>query len=205
VSLQATGNGIITITGNAGGYTDSKTFTSGPPTDPLTIYGLPDNYGMCRNQVFNVTSDAGGYLTWDVLGGQILYGQNTSEITVKLDNVSGGYYIGLHQSNACGMSNVLAYKQGTILDCDADHETTSKVSITPNPTSGQVQIDIKGAKTSAIKEIRITDKVGNTQKRFIYNKNVKTVTINIADLPTDVYIIQVYDGKDWISNKIIKQ
>lgn len=103
------------------------------------------------------------------------------------------------------MSNVLAYKQGTILDCDADNETITKVSITPNPTSGQIQIDIKGTKASAIKEIRITDKVGNTQKRFTYSKDVKTASINIADLPTNVYIIQVYDGKDWISSKIIKR
>ena len=204
VSLQATGNGIITITGNAGGYTDSKTFTAGPPTDPLTIYGLPDNYGMCRNQVFNVTTDAGGYLTWQVLGGQILNGQNTSEIIVKLDNVTGGYYIGLFQSNACGISNVLAYKQGPILDCDADHETTTRVNINPNPTKGQIQIDIDGIK-KYIKEIIITDKSGNTQKRFTYKNNLKTVNINIADLPTDVYIIQVYDGNNWISKKIVKQ
>ncbi|MBL7702787.1 MAG: T9SS type A sorting domain-containing protein [Ferruginibacter sp.] len=208
VTLQATGNGIVTITGNAGGYTDSKTFTAGPPTDPLTIYGLPDNYGMCRNQVFNVTTDAGGYLTWDVLGGQILQGQNSNEIVVKLDNVSGGYYIGLHQSNACGMSNVLAYKQGTILDCDADHETTTKtpkVVISPNPTSGQIKIDITGSKTAAIKEIIITDKAGNTKRRLTFSQNLTTVNITIADLPTDVYILQVYDGKSWISNKIIKK
>jgi len=205
VSLQATGNGIITITGNAGGYTDSKTFTSGPPTDPLTIYGLPDNYGMCRNQVFNVTTDAGGSITWQVLGGQILNGQNTSEIIVKLDNVTGGWYIGLFQSNACGLSNVLAYKQGAILDCDADHETSTLVGMNPNPTSGQIQIDIKGSKTAFIKEITITDKLGNVQKRFTYSKNIKTVNINIADLPTDVYIVQVYDGTNWISKKIIKQ
>ncbi len=204
VSLQATGNGIVTITGNTGGYTDSKTFTAGPPTDPLTIYGIPDNYGMCRNQVFNVTSDAGGYLTWQVLGGQILNGQNTSGITIRLDNVAGGYYIGLFQSNACGISNVLAYKQGTILDCDADHETTSIVGITPNPSHGQIRVDINGAKTSFIKEIIITDKSGNTQRRFTYKTNIKTVNINITDLPTDVYIIQLYDGNKWISKKIIK-
>jgi len=204
VSLQATGNGIITITVNAGGYTDSKTFTAGPPTDPLTIYGIPNNLGMCRNQVFNVTTDAGVYLTWQVLGGQILNGQNTSEIIVKLDNTGRGYYIGLFKSNDCGISNVLAFKQGAILDCDSDGETTTRVSVSPNPASGQIQIDIDGAK-KFIKEIIITDKSGNVQKRFAYSNNIKTVSINIADLRTDVYVIQVYDGKNWLSKKIVKQ
>jgi hypothetical protein len=205
VSLQASGNGIIIITGNAGGYTDSKTFTAGPPTDPLTIYGIPDNYSMCKQQVFNVTTDAGGYLTWEVLGGQILNGQNTSGITIRLDNYPGGYYIGLFQSNACGISNVLAYKQGTIIDCDSDGETTTRAAISPNPTSRQIQIDITGSKATAIKEVIITDKAGNTKKRFTYSKNIKTVTINLADLPTDVYIVQIYDGINWISKKVVKQ
>jgi hypothetical protein len=204
VSIQATGNGSITVTGTAGGYTDSKTLTAGPPTTPRIIYGIPDNHVMCQNRQFNVNADGAGNFTWEVTGGQILYGQGTPEIFIQLNGTPGTYYIGLRESNQCGLSAVLGTKQGTIIECEGGGGGSSNTLVNPNPTTGDLQVTIKGL-SKTIKEIQIADKMGNMKKKFTYSKEVNSVRINIADLPADVYIIQVFDGTNWNTKKIIKQ
>jgi len=212
---------LLTRNGTASGQTTVTVFMSnvvcgnttltipiivGVPTSPLTIYGIPDNYNGCRNAVFNVTGGTGGgNSVWTVLGGQIVNGQGTSEIYIQLDNTPGnGFYIGLAESNACGFSSVLATKQGNIVDCDGGGTTTR---ISPNPTNGQVRIETTDIKTSKnyIKTIIVRNKLGKVFTKIELPKGVTQHTMNIGNLPNDIYLIDIFDGTGWRVHKLILQ
>jgi hypothetical protein len=78
--------------------------------------------------------------------------------------------------------------------------------VSPNPTSGDIEIeDLAKDKTDKIKEIQITDKFGNIKKKIKILTNNKKQKINITELPADMYIIHIYDGKTWVSKKVIKK
>ncbi|MBI5856755.1 MAG: hypothetical protein HZB42_03810 [Sphingobacteriales bacterium] len=48
-----------------------------------------------------------------------------------------------------------------------------------------------------IKEIKITDKMGNLIKQIRLSGINKKETIDVSSLPTDIYYVQVFDGKIW--------
>jgi hypothetical protein len=54
-----------------------------------------------------------------------------------------------------------------------------------------------------IEQVRIIDKMGQIKKIITGNK-INKMSITIADLPSNNYIIMVYDGKVWLSKQIIK-
>jgi hypothetical protein len=209
VTRNGNANGETTITANISGACGnvnlSVPITVGVPTFPLTINGIPDNYNGCKNAIFNVTGGSGGgNSVWTVLGGQIISGQGTSEIYIQLDNTPGtGFYIGLSESNACGLSNVLATKQGNIVDCDGGGGTTTRIS--PNPTNGQLTVSITDIKTTkfSIKAIIVRDKMGKIFTKMEFPKGVSQHTFNIGHLPNDMYFIDIFDGKAWKVHKII--
>ncbi len=38
-----------------------------------------------------------------------------------------------------------------------------------------------------------------------YGKNQQTVSLNVANLPTDIYTLMVFDGNVWTAAKLSKQ
>jgi hypothetical protein len=204
-TIQGTGNGNMIIRATANNYIDEKTVHNGVPTDPVQILGIPDNYQGCKNSDFNVYTDRMGNFTWDVIGGQILTGQGTTEIRIRLDNSPGnGFYIGVFESNNCGISSVLGTKQGMIIDCDGGGSTTTRVS--PNPTTGQIIIAINPKNIGlSIKEYIIKNKMGKVFAKQKLSNDVNQYSLNIASLPNDIYLIDIFDGKKWNTHKIILQ
>jgi len=84
-----------------------------------------------------------------------------------------------------------------------------RVGLSPNPASGDVSVSLqeKGNKnkTKDIFEIRIIDKLGNIKQTIRYGKNQHAVLLNVANLPTDIYTIMVFDGNVWTAAKLSKQ
>ena len=80
----------------------------------------------------------------------------------------------------------------------------------PNPIKDLVTIklrDIKGnGKTvvNEIKELKVLDKLGQIKKTYKFGKGQKEVQINISDLPSDIYIIEVNDGTNRATIQVIK-
>jgi hypothetical protein len=69
-------------------------------------------------------------------------------------------------------------------------------SASPNPTTGDVQIENTSKdKSSVIKEIQVTDKYGNLKRQFKVFGSPKKYNISIRELPADMYIMRIYDGK----------
>ncbi|MEO6682748.1 MAG: T9SS type A sorting domain-containing protein, partial [Ginsengibacter sp.] len=209
ITRNGSANGQTTITANISGPCGNTNLTIpitvGVPNNPLSIYGIPDNYNSCKNSIFNVTGSGGfGNSVWTVEGGQIISGQGTSEIYIQLDNTPGnGFYIGLFESNACGLSSVLATKQGNILDCDGGGGTTTRIS--PNPTNGQLTVAVTDVKTTrnSIKAIIVRNKMGRIFTKMEFPKGVTQHTFNIRNLPNDLYLIEIFDGKVWLEHKVI--
>ena len=78
-------------------------------------------------------------------------------------------------------------------------------SASPNPTTGIVQVEITETDNSiVIKEIEVTDKFGNVKEKMKVDAAIKKFKINIANLPNDIYIIRINDGKTWVSKKVVK-
>jgi hypothetical protein len=95
------------------------------------------------------------------------------------------------------------------LDCGVsegyvEHEYCDySVMVSPNPATDIVIVETSDA--SAISEVRISDKAGNLKKQFKFGNKAKKQQVSVAGLPTDVYNIQVFNGKKWTSKQLVKQ
>lgn len=115
---------------------------------------------------------------------------------LKSSFTGGGMMVKVRVQGTCGWSE---WKYFTVSGCPSGF----KIAMSPNPASGDVQVSLTDeTEKRVIKDLIIMDKTGIMKKRFSFNKT-KGV-INISDLPSDTYIIRVYDGERWISDKIIK-
>ena len=80
------------------------------------------------------------------------------------------------------------------------------LAILPNPTTSNFIVALNGGKkSSVIREVIIQNKIGLIMKRVHFNNQNDKQFIDISLLPTDVYIVKVFDGKEWISGKIVKR
>jgi hypothetical protein len=61
----------------------------------------------------------------------------------------------------------------------------------------------KGAK--GFSKIRIFDKTGRLRSEHTYKAINRKVTLSVANLPADVYIIQAFDGKKWTALQFMKR
>jgi hypothetical protein len=89
--------------------------------------------------------------------------------------------------------------------------TGLQLTATPNPASNKVLVSLisgtSTAKTSDgqlnIRQIKITDKTGMVKKQFSFNTASSSQAINVQDMLPDVYFIQVFTGKEWLSCKLV--
>ncbi len=79
-----------------------------------------------------------------------------------------------------------------------------RMSMTPNPTSNQITITSKSVKNPLnIKEVRVVDGQGVVRKS-VKASSVRQLKIDISTLPAGKYFVNVFDGKEWLSQVIIK-
>jgi hypothetical protein len=168
----------------------------------VQILGIPDNYQGCINSDFNVYTGVGGNFNWTVLGGQILYGQGTSEIRIQLDGAPNGFYIGVTETNACGTSTVLATKQGTIVECDGGGGGSTTTRVGPNPSRGHLMIT-STVKNSFISQVQVRNKTGKVLISKKAGRETTQYSLDLSGLPDDVYLVEIFDGKRWNTHKVI--
>ena len=218
VTVTAIGSGTITLTATistpCGGssivITKSNIQIGGPYTG-FTISSYPYADQSCY-EVESINSfqatlaygESGTGYQWGhrVLGvtGDIMYPYNSPYFTLIPDQ-SGTYEIFVRPTNTCGVGWPESVKTITVAySCLGGR---SMFTASPNPTTGDVLIESIDKKV-VIKQIEITDKLGNLKKRIIVGMDSKKTKINIAELPADVYIIRIFDGKNWVSKKVVK-
>jgi len=89
----------------------------------------------------------------------------------------------------------------------------ARIAVSPNPAQNNVNISLltdkefpsdKIEKTN-IKAIEIQNKNGNVIMTSKQQGNSKQASMNISSLRPDYYIVRVWTGTEWISNKLFKQ
>ncbi len=106
-------------------------------------------------------------------------------------------------SNACGnISKNFIFTSDCYLTRQSSLSENS-TTISPNPTTGIINILLDSKdKLTNIKEIRIKNKMGVLVFNKKYNNNQITQSVNIANQMADLYIVEIFDGKDWSSQKL---
>ncbi|WP_298390082.1 T9SS type A sorting domain-containing protein, partial [Hydrotalea sp.] len=123
-------------------------------------------------------------------------------------NVSCGnfYYFGVRAINICGVSEE-SYVGANMPPCSFAY------TIYPNPGSGNINIEsinesdaiISEKKSAEIREIEIIDKMGVLRQKQKFSIRMIKVYISVSNLPTDIYLLRIFDGKNWQATKIVVQ
>ena len=81
------------------------------------------------------------------------------------------------------------------------------IALSPNPTTSEVELTLLDQETNSNRQIRkvvVLDKNGLIKKKI--NGNLaKRMRLNISNLPADVYVVMVWDGKVWTSGQLVKR
>ncbi len=109
-------------------------------------------------------------------------------------------------------------KEGGIMqtaDCD-EHiiisnrniQLSENMLVTPNPTSGSVQVEID-LDASTNLQLSLINPFGQIVQTFgqaqQYSLGLNTFTLEMGEFPAGIYIIQATDGKRTSSRKVVKQ
>jgi hypothetical protein len=80
--------------------------------------------------------------------------------------------------------------------------TESAYTMSPNPVTDKLTI---GANLDMlIKEVRVKDKQGVVKQLIRLPEGSKIASLNLFGLPSDIYFVEVFDGKEWRTQKVIK-
>ncbi|MGQ0738883.1 MAG: esterase/lipase family protein [Bacteroidota bacterium] len=198
---QSLGNsGEITITANftsgCGNGTLQKTVFVGnrPP-----IYTLMAPNGFCEGDPFEAIASApyvfGLSYNWYINGNL-----NSYHGYKLVGNFGPGLntYIGVQVvTPSCGTSD--QYYQ--LWTCGGTAPVIQKFLVSPVPADDR--ISITGINGFTFNSARIVDKFGVIKKHWKSGEPVKSIVIDISDLPIDIYYIQLFENGKWIGKPII--
>ena len=200
-TVTASGNGTITLSANittpCGLFTRTKTISVGSNWPDMNIYG--PTYVSCGQIVtYYVSAVPGAGYQWSYPSSWIYnYGLGTNSITLQIPDYA--------YSSTSGEVRLLAYDAcnnsilSTLYVSSSCGEYYYYYSLSPNPASSTVTVSTKettpkGEKVNkSITEVNIYDQLGNIQKRQKFGK-VKTATLNVSELKTGVYFVEIVDG-----------
>ncbi len=189
----------------------SSPITTGGPYG-TTVYGGA-SYLQCQNdlQLYNTELEGG---TWSLLSGSVV--SWSSNIGTHLSFYPGGasgdlIKFRLTKNNSCGNQYYDFYFTPT----QYNYSSYSIYTISPNPASSMVSVMVDEAKliqekitksnSQDIKEISILDKMGGVISKQAFGKNIRMANVNVSNLKPDIYIVRIFNGKDYTSLKLIKE
>lgn len=219
-TLTKNANGIITLTAtitNACGGTpitiSKSNILVGVPQPPLiTNLNYDSDCGTFMEAYCSNPATASGFI-WNLNFGQVIqntdgYGSDYIYVSPLInspqDGLSYNNYISVQAKNTCGTSDPSATRQFTVGPVPSSCGGGGGIlKLSPNPTASTLTLET--ANNRSFTKIRIIDKMGNVKKEFRYPAYTKKATLNIAELPSDIYRIQAFDGKQWMTTTFLKQ
>lgn len=111
-------------------------------------------------------------------------------------------YLSVQAQNACGLSNPSETSSLTVGPVPVRCGGGLQLMLAPNPTTGALTVETSD--NSEFTKLKIIDKMGQVKKQINYAPS-KKVTLNVADLPADVYRIQAFINNNWTTVSFIKQ
>lgn len=212
------GNGDVTLTASitnaCGNLSANKIINVGVPSSPsITNLNYDTQCGTFAEAYSTNVSGATGYV-WNLNFGQVIQdnaGQsgNYFFISPLIDNPQQGRsyfnYLSVQARNACGLSDPSATRQFTVgpVPSTCGGGGGPILMVAPNPAGSTLHVWTTN--NTEFTQIRIFDKMGNLRKQFNYPPRTKRATLNIGDLPADLYRIQLFDDKTWLTTSFIKQ
>ena len=124
----------------------------------------------------------------------------------------GTWTVYCYATNGCGQSETDEY-QFTVNKCGgfaaaAEREDVS-VAVSPNPATNVVVITANTSNSAIqvpdktdIREVRIIDKAGRLLRKQSFPAGTTRATINVEGFKSDIYILQIGDGKTFKTRKI---
>lgn len=167
---------------------------------PSSAAGQYTNVILTANtQYIFKSSTSTDYLTITNAAGTAVLVKGSSPLTWNSGNFSGLARYFLHSQVACGISSSTRARSIQCVNLETKGFDTIDFSSFPNPTSGILNINY----SKNISEIRVTNKLG----QLLMNKNVnnKEITIDLTDLPNEIYFVNIIS--DGLSKmiKVIKE
>ena len=200
------GNGTTTITATVSGCSTpiTKVILVGEPLPP-TITGLNyDRFCGTYVEAGSTSSGATNYI-WSLNFGQVTGEGDYFYQAPLVYNPRVGFtyynYLSVQAQNACGLSDPTTVSL-TVGPVPARCGGGMQLMLSPNPTTSN--LTVQTTDDSKFTMLRIVDKMGQVKKQYNYAAT-KKVTLNVADLPPDVYRIQALINNNWATVSFIKQ
>jgi hypothetical protein len=205
---------IANITGGCGDKTVSQGVSViSKPTNP-GIYGeinCVDGRIVVPSTLYASSQNANSYFwSWRSPSGSTGTSTDHGDEIIKKFTL-GSWTVYCYATNACGQSETDAYPF-TVTQCGgfaaAAREDVS-VAISPNPATNVVVITANTANSAIqvpektdIREVRIIDKAGRLLRKQSFPAGTTRATINVEGFKSDIYILQIGDGKTFKTRKI---
>jgi hypothetical protein len=209
-SLSISASGVVVLRATAGNYISEANINvnTNPPAAPtITNLNFDRRCGTFMEAYSSNPAGATGYV-WNLNFGLVQDGSNYFYVSPLINNPQPGLsynnYLSVQAKNSCGLSTPSETRQFTVgpVPSDCGNGGPILLRVSPNPTSGALTVETTSNKEFT--KLRITDKMGQVKKQFNYAPS-KKVTLNVADLPADIYRIQAFIGNIWITVSFIKQ
>jgi hypothetical protein len=163
--------------------------------------GAPTNSGVAiwagNTRVFQLQDDEWIQIGDDI-DGDAQEDQSGTSVSLSADGAMVA--IGAIQHNL-GAGQVRVFKNATV-GVDEKEMTLENVSIYPNPATDRVTLDLSDNNSPDIYLYDITGKK-------VYHKHLqsanKTLSIDLSDFMSGVYLVKIYDNHKMYSGKIIKK
>ena len=161
-------------------------------------YGLEAPDGYCPGANYEAIATAGSYggtLTYDwYINGQLnsFHGYKLRSTFTSPTGTTIGVQV---RKDGCGISE--EYYQ--FWSCGG-FNGEERFTVSPNPSSNNLYIEAMGKTT--FERVRIIDKLGNLKREWNLGRKQKSKQLDISNLPTDIYTIQIFDGKTWLAKLI---
>jgi hypothetical protein len=214
VSMLSSGSEIVkvTLTNNCGASLSlTLPVTVGPPLAPsIIVLNYDRRCGTYLEAQSSTVASATGYV-WNLNFGQVVEdGTDYFYVSPLIHNPQTGLtyynYLSVQAKNACGTSEPSATSQFNVgpipSTCGGGGGGCCQIQASPNPTSGSMTVETTD--NSEFTRLRIVDKNGQIRKQYSYAAT-KKVTLNVSDLPADLYRVQVFINNQWASASFIKQ
>ena len=208
------GNYYVVVTDNCCGQkVKSQVVEIAPPCELVVLgpcfncnYDTQTVKAVILNPMPGVTCN----YNWTIgISGNILSGQNTDEIMVT----SGGHYFVTVMCNGCIKTGSFDLRQclNDAISCrlvSVDEllpQPSSPVKITPNPTTGQITLEWKGASPKN-GMVFISDLAGRSVRTLNVPDAAKQITVDLSDLPSGLYFIKIAaEGQQFEVAKVVKE
>lgn len=193
------GIGIVSYN-NLSSCPDDGYFQVLPPNPPGLYY---------YSGSLTVTATGASTVTWALAPGTTANGWSYSSsggtVTVSTKQHYSSIRLRATVTNACGTVSKDYHFRST--ECLSLSRVGSPVyTLSPNPTKGVFTITLNSLdKKDAIKEVIVTNKLGVAVRRLTFKNGRKVQTVDLQGLPHDIYFIQIFDGKTWTGERILKE